>query len=133
MLGDCDNVSTDDCAGNASGDNGNSCSPRNRKDSRLVTSIRKLAEADNNSLNNGAAETICSKLSSHSNVCLLRRKSLSVSSNKRLGDSETPRIWAIVGIIRVGSLIGARETKKMPSAKSFAEPAEWLSLSSWAT
>src|SRR6185503_10562779 len=133
MLGACDNISNDGWTGNASGDNGNSCSPRKRRDSRLVTSIRSSPQSDSNSLNRGAAETICSKLSSNNNVRLLPRKSLSVSSNNLLGDSVTPRICAIVGIIRVGSLIGAREKKEMPSAKPCVEPAEGLSLSSCAT
>ncbi len=133
MLGDCDKTSSDGWVGNASGDNGNSCSPRKRRDSRLVISIRSPAQSDSSSLNNGAAETICSKLSSTSKVCLLRRKSLTLSSNNLLGDSVTPRICAIVGIIRVGSLIGAREMKKMPSANSWVDPPERVALSSWAT
>ena len=54
MLGDCDNISTDGWVGNASGDNGNSCSPRKRRDSRLVTNIRKLASTRRSGRTTGA-------------------------------------------------------------------------------
>src|SRR3990172_6955546 len=48
-----------------------------------------------------------------------------LSSNKWFGDSITPRVCAIVGIIRVESVIAAREIKKTPSPKE--------SCNSWAT
>ena len=102
----------------ASGARGNSRSPRRRNASRLVTSIRSPGQADNISFNSGAAEMICSKLSNSNNTYRSRRNSWRLSSNKRFGDSITPRICAIVGIIRVESLIAAREIKKTPSTKA---------------
>jgi hypothetical protein len=78
-----DSVSDCNChsSGSARGGNGNSCSPRTRRSSRLVTRILRLGAAASRSATKGAAPRICSKLSSTNRRLRSRSQLLRISSS----------------------------------------------------
>jgi hypothetical protein len=98
-------------SGKAKGGTGNSCSPYRCRVARLVTKSLSRGHSTSSAATRGAAPTTCSKLSSTSNSCRSRRKSFRLSNRARVPASRRSNAWAIAGMTRVESVMGARETK----------------------
>ena len=116
----CDNATrSGTCVGlgTANGGIANSCSPRTCRTNRLVTSTLSLGQAARRSAKCSAAPSTCSKLSNSSKSCLSCRDACSRSCSGCPPVSLRPSVWAMAGTTNVESLMGARFTKKTPSAK----------------
>lgn len=94
------------------------CSPRKCRGVRLVTSSLSVGHPTRRSARNGAASTICSRLSSTTSISRSARKRFSECSGERVGLAVRPRLAARVTGTRAGLVSGASETKAMPSAYS---------------
>ena len=103
-------------SGSESGGTGNTCSPRTRSASRLVTSTLRSGQCSRSSTIPTAAGVTCSKLSSTSRSCRSRSCASSASSGRASLVAATPTARATAAKASSTSRSALRSTKNTPSA-----------------